>query len=416
MLKVIIKRTRVLRDKFKQLSFKKKVILVVVLLSLAGLIAYQYRRATRPPNYELEVATLDLITEVVSETGNVTTAGSIPVYSTTTGMVEEVFVINGGYVEKNTSLFKVTSTATQQEKNAALSTYLTAKAAWETAKATQFSLQAAMFTEWDEFKELAESDDYEESDGKPRYDQRGLPEFHIPEKEWLAAEALYKKQQIAINQTAANLSAAWQAYQATQDSEVKAVLNGEVRNLGVAKGDLVAVPTALTLASTPPVLVLFNSDVQTMIKVDIGETDVIKVKENQQVKIEFDAISDKIFPGHIDRVDTLAAPTEGVVKYSIYIVLDEKIDAIKGGMTADVDIVVAIKENVLTVPAQAVRPHEGGRAVRIVGKKGEIEYVPVTTGAKGDGKVEILSGIDEGTQVIMSLKNEQVERTSSGLF
>jgi multidrug efflux pump subunit AcrA (membrane-fusion protein) len=412
MFKSSLKLIKAIFAKFKQLSIKKKLILIIVLLAIVGLKAYQYHNATKAADYELATANYDSLTEVVSETGNVTTTGSIPVYSRTTGVVEDVFIANGDTVEKNTPLFKVISTATKQEKDAALSAYLTARSKWETAKATQFSLQAEMFTEWDEFKELAESDDYKDTDSI----NRTLPDFHIPEKEWLAAEALYKQQEVAIKQAAANLSSTWQAYQATLDSEVRAVLGGEVRNLGVAKGDAVMAYNAATPSTNLPSLLIFNTELRTIIRVEIGETDAIKVKEKQPAEIKFDALPNETFLAHVDRVDSIAIPTEGVVKYSVYILLDEELESIKAGMTADVDITVATKENVLTVPATAVKPYEGERAVRVLDENGEIEFIPVKTGIKGDGKIEILSGISEGTEIIVALKNERVTRKSSGLF
>ena len=94
----------------------------------------------------------------------------------------------------------------------------------------------------------------------------------------------------------------------------------------------------------------------------------------------------------------------------------ESSEMILGGLTADVDITVAVMDNILLVPSSAVKPYEGGRAVRVVGDKGDIEYMPVEVGIRGNGSTQRLSGIDEGTQVIVALKNEQVERQSSGLF
>jgi multidrug efflux pump subunit AcrA (membrane-fusion protein) len=84
-------------------------------------------------------------------------------------------------------------------------------------------------------------------------------------------------------------------------------------------------------------------------------------------------------------------------------------------MTADVDITVAEKKDILTVPSSAVKPYQGKKAVRVLSEDGEIEYIPVEVGIKGDGKTEILSGIEEGTEVIVALPNEEVE-TSGGLF
>lgn len=411
----MLKKVNNLYKKYKNLSRKKKIVVIGIVL-IVGMVGFsQWRKATKPSEYSTEAAKVDSIVELVSETGNVTTAGAVPIYSTTTGMVEEVYVNNGDVVANGDVLFKVKSTATKLEQDTALANYMAAKSVLETAKSTQLSLQATMFGQWDEFKELAESDDYEEDDGKPKYNERGVAEFHIPEKEWLAAEASYKNQQQIIAQASIQTSASWRAYQATQDSAVEANLGGEVRNLGVDKGDLIAVPTTLTLANTSPALILLNSDVRTTIKIQVVETDVLKVSEGLSVSVEFDAKDGEIFPATVSRVDTVAAPTEGVVSYAVYVVLNENTESIMGGMTADVDIVVATKENVLTVPSSAVKPYQGGRAVRTLNNEGEIEYIPVKTGSRGEGKIEILSGIEEGTQVIVTLANDQIER-SGGLF
>ncbi len=400
---------------YRRLSLKKKLIFFFILLVVGFLVRGQFVKA-KPPEYELAIATRSSIVEHVSETGNVTATGATPVYSTTTGIVEEVYVANNTLVAKGDPLFKVTSTATKQERDSALSNYLAAKTTLETAQANQLSLQAQMFSAWDSFKELAESDEYEDGEGIPRYEERGVAEFHVSEKQWLSAEAAYKKQQQAISQAQAQVSATWQAYQATVDSSVYAVIGGVINNLGITKGSLVTIPTASSVGSVPPALVLVTPDVATTIKLDIGETDAVKVATGQPTTITFDALPHQTFQGYVDRVDTLATPSNGVVTYSVYIVVTSPADSIRSGMTADVDIQVASKDNVLTVPSSAVKPYEGSRAVRIVGADSEIEHIPVEVGARGDGLTEIISGIDEGTQVIVALKNEQVKRQGPSFF
>ena len=401
--------------KLKKLPKKKKFLYIGILIVVI-IIGYSiYKKATKPPKYSLEAAKTDSIVELVSETGNVTSAGAVPIYSTTTGMVEEVFVSNGDIVAKGDTLFKVKSTATKLEQDTALSSYMAAKSTLEAAKATQLSLQAQLFTKWDSYKDLAETESYETYDEKPKEVERRNAEFLVPEKEWFAAENAYKNQQQVINQASVQTSAAWQAYQATQDSTVKAHIDGEVRNLGVTKGDIITVPTSLTLATTSPAIILVDEDVNTTIKINVGETDVLKIAEGQSAKVELDALKGKTFSAIVDRVDTVASPTQTVITYAVYIVLDEQVESIRRGMTADVDIVVASKENILTVPASAVKPYEGGKAVRVVDSQGEIEFVPVEVGSRGDGMIEILSGIDEGTEVIVALANDQIERTG-GLF
>ncbi len=400
-------------QKVKGILFKKRTLAVVFVITLIlGAVVYFQIRGGES-QYLLESARYTSITERVSETGNVTTAGVIPAYSTTTGIVEEVLVSNGDVVEKDAKLFSVKSTANKQQKDSALASYLAAKSALDSAKATELSLQSSMFSKWDRYKDLAESDTYTDYKDAPREVERNVAEFHVPEKDWLSAEAAYKNQQQVVQEKSVALSSAWQAYQSTQDSTVVAVLGGEVRNLAITRGDAVIAPTASTLSSTKPALVVIDTQVRTTIEFQVNETDVLKVQEGQKAIVEFDAIDGQDFTGVVDRVDTVATGTQDIVQFSVYVVLDEILERVQPGMTADVDIIVASKDNVLTVPSSAVKPYQGGRAVRVVGSDGEVVFVPVEVGARGDRRTEILSGISEGTEVIVSLANEQIERNAS---
>lgn len=405
---------RSLFQKIKHLAFKKRTIAVVVVIVIIAVIFFA-RRGAGQAQYNLEAAQYTALTEHVSETGSINASGVALLYSTTTGIVDEVFVMNGSQVEEGDALFSVKSTATQQEKQSAYASYLAAKNALESAKATQLTLQAGMLGKWDSFKELAESDEYEEGDGRPKYDQRNLPEFQVPEREWLAAEAAYKNQQQVVQEKSVAVSAAWQAYQSTQDSTVRAVSDGEIHNLGVTKGEPVVAPTAAQLASTKPALVLVDTSVPTIVEIQVNETDILKIKEGQEAVVELDALDNQQFTGVVERVDSVASINQDIVQFSVYVRLQDPIETILPGMTADVDIITAKKEKVLTVPSSAVKPYQGGRAVRVVNEMNELEFVPVEIGARGDGRIEITSGLSEGTEVVVSLANEQVER-SAGFF
>ena len=156
---------------------------------------------------------------------------------------------------------------------------------------------------------------------------------------------------------------------------------------------------------------------KTRVAVQLNEVDIPKVSVGQNATIEIDAIPAKEYKGIVDAVDTIGQNVEGVVTYNVYISLSDPEPGIKPGMTARVNIVVAEKENTLTVSSSAVRPHEGGRAVQVVNPQTkELEFIPVEIGLRGNGRTEIVSGIDEHTEIIQALTNEQVDRPSGGFF
>lgn len=395
-------------------AHKKRSIIIGIIL-LVVIVSIISQAFTAKPKHTLAAAKYSKIVEQVSESGKISASGVAPVYSTTTGLVDEVMVQNGTVVERGDVLFHVTSTATQRERETALSNYMAAKSALDAARAGQLSLQASMFGKWDTFKELAESDEYENSDGTPKYVQRAVPEFHIPEKEWLAAEAEYKNQEAVISQKSVEVSALWRAYEAAMDSNVVAVIGGTVRNLAVSRGEQVTAGSSAAAATSVPTLYLVDTTVPTTVKLAVSENEITKIKPGQRATVELDAVAGQTFQATVDRVDSVATPSQDNSEYSVYLTLTKPSNAIRHGMSADVDITVIEKDRVLTVPTSAVKPYRGGRAVRVLDKKGEMVFVPVVIGARGSGNTEIVSGIKEGTMVVTALSNDQIER-KSGLF
>lgn len=397
---------------FWRQSKRKKIVISLLLIIVSVILSRSFANGNGE-EYLTETPKRETVTEIVTETGNITTSSRVDIFSTTNGIVEDVAVVNGGVVKVGDPLFSVRSSATQQEKDTARSNYLSAKSTLDGARATQLALQASMFDAWEQYKTLAEGDKYEDGDGKPKDDKRTLPEFVISQKEWQAAEATFKNQELKIAQAQAATSATWLAYQSTLDSEVKSPIAGTIYNLSIAETDAVAAKSATNLT---PVLVVADLS-RARIKVELNEVDIPKVAVGQNVVIEVDAIPGKTFTGKVEQVDTIGQNVSGVVTYNIYLSLVETDLQIKPGMTVSVDITVAKKENVLTVSSSAVKPHEGGRAVQVVDPETKKpKFIPVEVGLRGDGRTEIVSGIDENTQVITALKNDQVQRSNGGPF
>lgn len=397
------------KNKFLQLSWKKKLLIIIGVI-IVGVIIFSALKP-KPTGYTKTKAMRADITETVSETGNVVSSGSVSVYSPTNGTIKELSVSNGSVVQEGDVLFSVDSSATEQEQKTAYANYLAAKATYDSASASLYTLQAAMFDAWDSHKNLAEGDAYENADGSPKSDSRTLPEFHISEKEWLAAELKYKNQQSVIAQAQAQMSSTWILYQATQNATVKAPASGTVSNLSVNTGGNVSINT---LASPTRPVLLISSPSVTEVVVSLSESDISKIKENQKAKVEISAL-DKTFNGIVKRVDEIGVNDQGVIRYNTYIELPSSTDEIKAGMSADAVITTNTLKKVLSVPNSAVKPYQGGKAVRTEEKKGEVKYIPVKIGVKGDSKTQIISGISEGQEVITSIANEKLKR-SGGLF
>lgn len=397
---------------FKKSSLKKKLFLIILFLIFIGVAAYRINIIFQPPPYTLTQVEKADITETVSETGNITSGGGVNVHSPTSGIITDVFVANGDNVSENQELFKVKSSATEQEQQLAYSNYLTAQSTLNAAKSTENSLRADMYGAWKSFRDLATNSTYENSDQSPRTSNREAAEFQISQDDWIAAEKKYKDQQTAISQGQALVASTWLSYQATQDSTVKATIDGIVSNLSAKNGSTITANSALSPQT--PILVITNGTISEAV-ISVSETDVTKIKPGQEAKVTVDAISNKTFKSVVERVDNIGTKTQGVIGYNVYIKLLDQDENLKGGMSMDAEITTEKLTGVLSVPNSAVKPYQGGKAVRVSGtKKGDIKYIPVIIGVRGKDRTQILKGLTEGQQIITTLSNEKIKRP--GLF
>ncbi len=394
--------------KLKTLSIKKKILIGIVLIVAIGIGILVYKGATAKPNYTFGIVARSDITEIVSETGKISASGITPILSPANGVVTNIYVENGNEVTVGDTLFTIRSTATEQEKSQAYAAYLAAKTSLDVAQSNALKLQATMFGQWKTFKDLAESDTYEEADGKPKDGMRGLAEFHISQKEWLAAEKDYQNQQTAISQAQAAVNSTYLLYQATQNATVKATAAGRISNLSVILDG-----TVTATATKPLALIVGNS--KTEATVLLSENDVTKIKKGQTATVEMKALRGKVYRGIVSRVDSIGTESKGVIRYDAYIEIMDTDEAIRPGMNIDAIIVTNVKKDVLSVPNSAVKPYKGGRSVRVVGKNKQIEYLPVEIGVRGKEMTEIKSGLQYKQEIIISLPNEQLKRPS-GMF
>lgn len=398
--------------RFQKLSKNKKIIVVIIVIGLTIGI-WQYLQNKKQDIYITEKAKIGSITEIVSETGNIETSGKTDVYSVSTGIIDEIKVKNKDIVKKGEELFKVKSTATVQEQQAAYANYLAAKTTLDTAMSSAYDLRSNMLDKWKTFYDLATNSTYENSDKTPKKDTRMLVEFQTAQDDWLYAEKEYKDQQSVIAQAQASVSSTWLLYQATQNATILAQADGTIANLSVTLGDNVKAysPTSLT---NKPVLAIANYS-RYVIKVSLGETDIYKINVDQEVNLQFDSFKNKKYYGTVTRIDDIGTNENGVIKYNIYIEVKNPDNKLKPGMTVDADIVTNKLDNIVIVPNSSVKPYKNGKAVRIVNKNtSQIEYIPVEIGIKGDKYTQIVKGINEGQEIVTSLKNEQVKR--KGMF
>jgi len=168
----------------------------------------------------------------------------------------------------------------------------------------------------------------------------------------------------------------------------------------------VASAAAAQAAATPTrpggtqFLVLDNVD-EFQVVTAYNESDAAAIAPGQKVRLTFDAVPDLEVTGSVLSVSPTATAISGVISYYVTVVLPKGDPRLKSGMTAQAEVLTKEIPGVLAVPSAAVRTQNGTSVVTVLDPNGTQRTVTVQTGATGDGKTQILSGVTEGQQVVL---------------
>lgn len=173
--------------------------------------------------------------------------------------------------------------------------------------------------------------------------------------------------------------------------QIKAPFTGVVFAVNAQTGETYQAETSLFTIGDPKSLeVLAN----------ITEEDFPIISVGQEVELFFDARADVKVQGKVERI--IPKRLEGdSPRYHIYITLNDVPDGLADGMTSDAAITIAKREGVLCLSRSLVRASGTNEITLKVWNGQAIETRKVTIGLRGDSDVEILSGLQEGDQVVI---------------
>jgi RND family efflux transporter MFP subunit len=192
------------------------------------------------------------------------------------------------------------------------------------------------------------------------------------------------------------------------DATLRAPFDGVVAAVNVKEG------------TPPPTLssaIELVDDSQFHIDVEVDEIDISQVEVGQPVFVEMDALPDRTLTGTVTSIAPSAVTdTGGVVSYIVRVDLDPTDAPLLSGMTATVDIVVEQLEGVLRIPNWAIRidRRTGDAFVSIQTPDEGLVEVNIELGLRGDAYSEVVSGLEPGQEVVVSLDREDVSLFGGG--
>jgi len=409
----------------------------VVLVIIIALVV-QKSQNTNSTKVATEIVESRTIIETVSANGKIQPAKDVKISPYISGEVVELFVKEGDFVDKGTKLAKI-------DPEIYISTYEKIDASLKTAQANEANAKARLAQSKSQFtkaqldfnrsetlweKQVISDADFEAAKSA----------YEVAKADVEAAEESYKSSQFQVSSARASLK---EAKENLNRTSIYAPNDGTVSKLSVEVGERVT--GASQFSAGTEIMRIANLDILE-VNVEVNENDIVRVSLNDTAIIEVDAYLDHDFKGLVTEIATSANTTgvsaDQVTNFDVKITMLKASyeDLIKPenpipspfrpGMSATVEIQTETASNIITIPIQAVttRADTTGRIKSNREKREEMqgrddesammdeevnEYVflykddvakltEVETGVQDNTYIQILSGLSEGDEVIVS--------------
>ena len=394
----------------------KRLWLVAVIASAVGLGWYLNRPAGGTFEYETSPVSRGALTQVVTASGQLNPVVKVEVGSQISGIIEKLLADFNSPVKEGQVIAQLDAATYQANLIQANGNLASVKAALELA---QLNADRAKALQADKLSAKAE---YE----------KAMADLHQAEAAVMISEGALKKAQVDLARCT-----------------IYAPIDGIVISRNVNVGQTVAASL-----SAPTLFLIANDLSKVQIEADVAEADIGLVRVAQDVEFTVDAFPGQTFQGKVTQVRNAPKIEVGVVTYVTIIEVTNPELKLKPGMTANVSIIVARRDNALKIPSAALRfrppkssePKNADSSPALAEAKGEKksdaasrkkekrksertvymapgrEDVPagatdgapqavhVKTGITDGRHTEVIEGLKEGDRVIVGLSKDEGPR------
>jgi HlyD family secretion protein len=414
---------------------KKKVAVaaaVAVLAVIVVVVNLQYRRSRGPEVQVESIQRRDLVA-IVSASGKIQPKRLVNISADTMGRVTSLVVEEGERVEAGQFLLQIDpelAASAVQSGEAGL------RAAREALKQSQVSVEATRANLDLARQNLKRKRELFADELVPQevLDQ-AESELTVRESELKAREAEVLAQEQRLQQQIANLRS---ARHNLSKVTIDAPMEGLITRLSIEEGETVLVGTM----NNPGTVLMTIADMSVIqAELEVDETDIVEVALGQPVKVAIDALPDEEFEGTVTKIGSSAlqqavgATSQQATNFEVEVTLQDEVPGARPGFSCTADITTATRDQVVAVPIQALTVREitrddKGEIVRekrdskrhrrrrddsdesptdqnkkeeegvFVVRDNQVVFTPIKIGIAGEKYFEVLSGLEQGDQVI----------------
>ena len=378
---------------------KTKILIILLILGVGGYFAYDkfFKAKDEKVEFITKKAKKGSFSKKVDATGEIFATELIDVGAQVSGQIKKLYVKLGDQVKKGDMIASIDSSTQQNSidnKEAQLAIYKaqleSAKVALNIAK-TQFDRENALFAK----------------------NATSKQEFESAKNTFSANSAKIKELEAQIKQTNIELSTAKINLGYTK---ITAPRDGTVVSVQVEEGQTV------NANQTTPTIVNIADLSHVKMKMQIAEGDITKIKVGTPVEYSILSEPTKKFQTTVSSIDpglttlsdgsygssssskssySSSSSSSSAVYYYAQSIVDNKDGILRIGMTTQNELLIANVEDAIIVPSIGIKKDENGTFVYVL-KDGKPVKTAVKTGIKDNLDTQIISGINEGDEIITS--------------
>ena len=378
---------------------KSKILIILLILGVGGYFIYDnfFKIKDEKVEFITKKAKKGSFSKKVDATGEIFATELVDVGAQVSGQIKKLYVKLGDQVKKGDMIASIDSSTQQNSidnKEAQLAIYKaqleSAKVALNIAK-TQFDRENALFAK----------------------NATSKQEFESAKNTYSANSAKIKELEAQIKQTNIELSTAKINLGYTK---ITAPRDGTVVSVQVEEGQTV------NANQTTPTIVNIADLSHVKMKMQIAEGDITKIKVGTPVEYSILSEPTKKFQTTVSSIDpglttlsdgsygssssskssySSSSSSSSAVYYYAQSIVDNKDGILRIGMTTQNELLIANVKDAIIVPSIGIKKDENGTFVYVL-KDGKAVKTAVKTGIKDNLDTQIISGINEGDEIITS--------------
>src|SRR6202790_1413393 len=392
---------------------RRRIIWAAIALVVLGAGGYGVRAALRP-SHEIDPSKIAAVergdlARVVVATGKIQPLSKVEIKSKASGIVKKLYVDYGDHVKQGQLLAELDKVQLEAIVREAEANYQAAQAARDSAIAALERnkvdaegpdvpyLKLSMGRAQQMLKDGVMSKSVVE-DAERNY-QLALNKQMSAQRNLAVSRAEIAKAEAQVAQARASLD---NSREDLKNSTIVSPIAGLVLSRDVNVGDAVSSILILGSQATPIMTLGDVSEVYVQGKVD--EADIGKVFLSQPARIVVESFKDKKFTGKVTKISPLGKEKDNVTTFEVRVSISNPGGELKANMSANAEILLEEKKNVLMVPEAAlIYDKERKGSVEIPDPKADNgkKKLSVKLGISNGGKTDILEGLGERQQSIV---------------